>query len=305
MTQSLVLGNRHSCCSRWFTLSKTRQQMLQEWALLGKKTVWVLPKMNFSHEQWFHSDSEYGFYSRFLFSVRGRWGPADMETLSRILLLQHGVLLKQRPGLLAIVIFLRVCAVGPPHLVGRVQGWESPTSHLSGSWKCVPLPAHTHGTNLQWPVKPSHAKRRKQTPGPHPNSGRPTVSLGRDRENEMYILAIRVFRNANWATVSMAVLCSATSWEGKTRLYPQIIHKDERVDGQSQALSANLYLPSYLSSRLGEKQPRPAEPPSFTKSRLTISSLPQDMNEISPVSWDPQPEPWTPHHLGRPLSRRL
>lgn len=77
--------------------------------------------MNFSHEREPHQIQNMDFIHTFPVLQRGRWGPADMETLSRIpAVTQHGVLLKQRPGLPGRCYFpQRVCAVRGLSSLGR------------------------------------------------------------------------------------------------------------------------------------------------------------------------------------------
>lgn len=103
----------------------------------------------------------------------------------------------------------------------------------------------------------NQAMPREETDSYSTSQLRKTYSLPRDHDLKRKMrcghLIIRVFRNANWITALQWLSCALLlPWEGKTRLYRRLQDKDERVDGQSQALSCvNLYLlPSYLSSRL-------------------------------------------------------
>lgn len=54
--------HRHSCCSRWFTLSKNSTTDVKEWALLGKNCLSPAKDELFTRA-WAPPDSEYGFYS--------------------------------------------------------------------------------------------------------------------------------------------------------------------------------------------------------------------------------------------------
>ena len=123
--------------------------------------------MNFSHQCEPHPIQNMDFIHTFPVLQRGWWWPANMERLPRTpAVTQHGVLLKQSPGLRSRCYFPQtVCGVSP-HLVGRLQGFRNARLAIS---VLLPTAVSTHLCQLMCPnftvtCEPSHAKRRNRLP---------------------------------------------------------------------------------------------------------------------------------------------
>lgn len=159
--------HRHSCCSRWFTLSKNSTTDVKKWALLGKK-------LSESCQRWtFHTSVSptrfriWILFTRFLFF---READGDLQIWRHcpgfLQLLSTGSCWSSVLGSRAVVISLRGCVLWgvSPHLVGRVQGFRN--AHLAIS-VLLSTAESVHFCQLMCPnftvtCEPSHAKRRNR-----------------------------------------------------------------------------------------------------------------------------------------------
>ena len=271
---------------------KTLQQMLKS-ERYWEKTVWVLPKMNFSHEHEPHQIQNMDFIDMFHVLQRGLWGPANMETLSRNpAVTQHGVLLKQCPGLPSCCYFPQCVLWGvSPHLVGRVQGFRNARLAIS---VLLSTAESVHLCQLMCPnftvtCEPSHAKRSSRLLLHIPIQK--TYSLPRDNDFKRKMrcghLIIRVsFLKCKLDNSSpMAVSCSAITMGRKDQALLQITRQRREIQWAEPSTELHKPLSVALRPELKTREKHSQDLQSHP------ASPSPDWCISSPVSWNPQPEP--------------
>lgn len=249
--------------------------------------------MNFSHEHEPHQIQNMDFIDMFHVLQRGLWGPANMETLSRNpAVTQHGVLLKQRPGLPSCCYFPQCVLWGvSPHLVGRVQGFRNARLAIS---VLLSTAESVHLCQLMCPnftvtCEPSHAKRSNRLLLHIPIQK--TYSLPRDHDFKRKMrcghLIIRVsFLKCKLDNCSpMAVSCSAITMGRKDQALLQITRQRREIQWAEPSTELHKPLSVALLPELKTREKHSQDLQSHP------ASPSPDWCISSPVSWDPQPEP--------------